>query len=112
MERGRLEVDPVHYVSAEQLACDALSQKTGVELHLIPDRAMYLLIVSGMLGGVWRIIKRHARANNRLLGNVDLGQPLQEHRPLGRQQTECGGNVTLHANDPFLLAGEGGVRED
>ena len=71
MEQGRVHVDPAHYVSAPQMAWDAMLKKTGVVLDLITDPAMYLMIESGIRGGVCMISKRHAKANNPMGGNND-----------------------------------------
>ena len=35
MEKDRFVVDPAHYVSAPQMAWDAMLKKTGAELQLI-----------------------------------------------------------------------------
>ena len=48
MEQGRFEVDPAHYVSAPQMAWDAMLKKTGVVMDLITDPAMYRMIESGI----------------------------------------------------------------
>ena len=77
MEQGRYEVDPAHYVSAPQMAWDAMFKKTDVVLDLITDPAMYLMIESGMRGVVCIISKRHAQANNPMVGNKDPEQPLR-----------------------------------
>ena len=37
MEQGRFEVDPAHYVSAPQMAWDAMLKKTDVVLDLLTD---------------------------------------------------------------------------
>ena len=42
------------------MASDAMFKKTGVVLDLITYLAMYLMIESGMRGGVCMISKRHA----------------------------------------------------
>ena len=76
MEQGRFEVDPAHYVSAPQMAWDAMLKKTGVTLDLITESAMYLMIESGMRGGVCMISKRHAQANNPPVGNFISKQSL------------------------------------
>ena len=60
MEQGRFEVDPAHYLSAPQMAWDAMLKKRDVVLYLITDLAMYLMIESGMRGGVCMKSKRHA----------------------------------------------------
>ena len=68
LEPQRFLLDPAHYVSAPQMAWDAMLKTTGVELDLISDPAMYLMIESGMRGGVCMISKRHAIANNKYMG--------------------------------------------
>ena len=42
--KGRFEIDPAHYVSAPQMAWDAMLKKCSVTLDLITDPAMYLMI--------------------------------------------------------------------
>ena len=68
MTPGKLEIDPAHYVSAPQMAWDAMLKKTGIEPDLIYDPAIYLMIESGMRGGVCMISKRFANPNNKALG--------------------------------------------
>ena len=51
-------------------------KKTDVVLHLITDPAMYLMIESGMSGGVCMISKCHAKPNTPKLGNNEPEQPL------------------------------------
>ena len=76
MEPNRFEVDPAHYVSAPQMAWDAMLKKTGACLELITDPAMYLMIEGGMRGGVCMISKRHSQANNKHLGqSYDASKP-------------------------------------
>ena len=58
------------------MAWDAMLKRTDVTLDPITDPAMYLLIESGMRGGVYMISKRHARANNPPGGNFNPTQPL------------------------------------
>ena len=50
-------------------------KKTDVFLQLNTDPAMYLLIESGMSGGVCMISKRNGQANNPIVGNNDPEQP-------------------------------------
>ena len=68
MTKGKFEVDPAHYVSAPQMAWDAMLLKTGVTLDLISDPAMYMMIEGGMRGGVCMLSRRYAKANNPALG--------------------------------------------
>jgi len=70
MEPHRFKLDPAHYVSAPQMAWDAMLKTTGIQLDLISDPAMYLMIESGMRGGVCMISKRFAQANNKYMGNL------------------------------------------
>ena len=70
LEADRFGVDPAHYVSAPQMAWDAMLKKTGVTLDLITDPAMYLLFEGGMRGGVCAISKRLSQANNQLMGQA------------------------------------------
>ena len=75
MEKDRFVVDPAHYVSAPQMAWDAMLKKTGAELQLVTDPAMYRMFESGVRGGVCMISKRYAKANNKLIGNFDPALP-------------------------------------
>ena len=68
LTRGKFEVDPAHYVSASHMAWDAMLKKTGARLDLNTDPAMYLMVASGMRGGVCTISQRYAKANNPYLG--------------------------------------------
>ena len=52
LTKGKFEIDPAHYVSAPQMAWDAMLKKTGIVLDLISDPAMYRMIESGMRGGI------------------------------------------------------------
>ena len=70
MEPQRFQLDPAHYVSAPQMAWDAMLKITGIKLDLISDPAMYLMIESGMRGGVCVISQRYAKANNKYMGTL------------------------------------------
>ena len=102
---GRFEIDPAHYVSAPQMAWDAMLKKTNVSLDLITDPAMYLMIESGMRGGVCMISSRYAHANNKSMGalyeptkpstyiiyldaNNLYGWAMSQYLPYGRFQWE------------------------
>ncbi len=67
------ELDPAHYVSAPQLAWDAMLKHTKVKLDLVTDPAMYEFVTAGMRGGICMISKRFARANH-----ADLGATLHD----------------------------------
>ena len=43
MEQGRFEVDAAHYLSAPQVACDAMFKKMDVVLALLTDAAIVVL---------------------------------------------------------------------
>ena len=93
MEQGRFGVNPAHYMSANQMAWDAMLKRTGVPLDLIRDPALYLLIESGMCGGVCMKSKLHAKANNPQVGNFNPVQAPQQHRRLGCKQPVCVADV-------------------
>ena len=57
------------------MAWDAMLKKTDVVMDLITHSAIYLMIESGIRGGVCMKTKRHAQANNPKVGN-DPVQPL------------------------------------
>ena len=76
LDPANYELDPAHYVSAPQLAWDAMLKCIGVKLQLISDAEMFRMIDAGMRGGVAMISKRYARANNKHLGDLyDASRP-------------------------------------
>ena len=76
LKKGKFEIHPALYVSAPQMAWDALFMKTCVELDLITDPAMYRMIDSGMRCGVCMICKMYAKAKSPALGPLyDTQQP-------------------------------------
>ena len=62
------QLDPAHYVSAPQLSWDAMLLETKCELTLIQDKAMFTMIDDGLRGGISMITTRHAKANNKYMG--------------------------------------------
>ena len=46
------EVDPVHFLSAPDLALQATLKKTKVKLDLLTNIDMLLMVVEGIRGGV------------------------------------------------------------
>ena len=68
LTRGKFDVDPSHYATAPHRAWEAMLKKTGPRLDNITDTAMYLMVASGMRGGVCRIRQRYTKANNPYLG--------------------------------------------
>ena len=65
------KLDPAHYFTAPGLSWDAMLKLTQVKLELIDDPDMYLMIESGLRGGVSMITKKHAVANNPLVPGDD-----------------------------------------
>jgi hypothetical protein len=74
------QLDPVHYVSLPGFAWDSLMLKAEPilkplgGLELISDPEMYLMVESGIRGGVSMISKRHAVANNKNMTKYDPNQ--------------------------------------
>ena len=56
-------LDPAHYVSAPSFSFDAMLFKTGVELELISEAAMYSFFESGKRGGLCSIFNRLVSSN-------------------------------------------------
>ena len=63
-------LDLAHFLSAPRLAWQACLKKTEVKLELLTDIDM-LLIIDGIIGGIWREIYRYAKANNKYMNNYD-----------------------------------------
>ena len=59
------KLDPVNYYTSPGLSWDALLKKTNVNLELLTDYDMHLLLVEK--GGISRVSKRYAKANNLLI---------------------------------------------
>ena len=64
-------LDPVYFLSAPGLACQACLWKTGVKLELINDIDMLLMIEEGIRGGICHSVYRHAKANNKYMKDFD-----------------------------------------
>ena len=61
------KLDPTHYVSLPGFGWDALLKMTKVKLDVISDYDMYLMIESGIRGGMSMISHRHSKANNKYM---------------------------------------------
>ena len=64
-------LDAAHYVTTPSLTFDAMLKMTGVEIELLTDLDMYLMIESGVRGGVSTICNKYSKANNHLVENFD-----------------------------------------
>ena len=65
------KLDPAYFLSAPGLAWKACLKKTGRELELSTDYKKYLLIESGIKGGICQAILRYAEANNEYMKNYN-----------------------------------------
>ena len=70
-------LDALHYYTSPGLAWDAMLKFTKMELDLISDQDMYLMIESGIRGGVSSIMKRYSKANHKYLDDYDPNIPSQ-----------------------------------
>ena len=69
MSIQQFEVDPCHYLTAPSMFYDALLKMTKVELELISDVEKYDFIERAKRGGVSTVMRRHAVANNKYMGD-------------------------------------------
>ena len=68
-------LDALHYYTAPGLAWDAMLKYTKIKLDLISDPDMYLMVESGIRGGISSIMKRYAKANHKYLKDNDPRKP-------------------------------------
>ena len=64
------ELDPAHFLSAPGLAWQACLKKTEVELELITDLEILLMVEKGVRGGIYHVILRYAKANNKHIKDI------------------------------------------
>lgn len=69
-------LDAAHYYTSPALSFDAMLKKTEVELELLTDLDIYLMIESGIRGGVSMISTKYAKANNEYVKDYDSSNPL------------------------------------
>ena len=62
------QLDPAYYMSAPQLAWNALLKFIDRPIHLITDPEMYRMIQPNIRGGLCHVSVRYARANNKFMG--------------------------------------------
>ena len=70
------QLDPAYFVSAPQLAWNALLKQIDRPIPLITDSEMYRMIQPNIRGGICHAGVRYVRANNKLMGSLyDPRQP-------------------------------------
>ena len=62
------QLDPAYFVSAPQVAWNALLKHINQSTPLITDPEMYRIIQPNIRGGICHVSIRYARANNKLIG--------------------------------------------
>ena len=75
MTQATYTLDPAHYYTTPGLSWDSMLKQTKVELELLYDVDMYLMIESGIRGGVSVITGKHAQANNPYVQGYDPRKP-------------------------------------
>ena len=68
------ELDPAHFLSLLGLAWQACLKKTNIELELLTDYDMLLMVEEGIRGGIYHLIHRYAKANNKYMKNYDINE--------------------------------------
>ena len=68
-------LDPAWYYTSPGLAWDSMLKTTNVKLELITDYDMILMIERGTHGGISRVSKSHAEANNKYMIDYDPAKP-------------------------------------
>ena len=64
------QLDPAYFVSAPQLALNALLKHIDRPIPLIADPDMYRMIQPNIRGGICHASVRYARANNKLISSL------------------------------------------
>lgn len=74
-------IDPTWYVSLPSYAWDCAMKVTDIELELLTDANKYLFFERGIRGGVSMVTHRHAKANNKYMG--EQYDPMEENSYIG-----------------------------
>ena len=72
MTLATYKLDPAHYFTSPGRFWDAMLKLTRVKLQLVDDPDMYLMVESGIRGGVSMITKKHAVAYNPLVQDFNV----------------------------------------
>ena len=65
------QLDPAYYMSAPQLAWNALLKYIDQPIHIITDPEMYRMIQPNIRGGICHASVRYVRTNNKLMGSLN-----------------------------------------
>jgi hypothetical protein len=68
--REQYQLDPSFYLSAPQLAWDAMLKRTAHRFELLNDAEMYRMIQPAIRGGICHAAGRYAKANNKYMGSL------------------------------------------
>ena len=69
------QLDPAHFLSAPGLVWQACLRKARVKLELLTDYDKFLMVESGIRGGICQSIHRYAEANNKYMRNYNKNIP-------------------------------------
>ena len=65
------ELDPTHFLSAPGLAWQVCLKMTEVELKFLTNNDMLLMVEKGTRGGIFQVIHRYGKANDKYMKNYD-----------------------------------------
>ena len=65
------ELDPVHFLSAPELAWQACLKKTEVKLELLSDVDMLLMVEKGIREGICHVMHGYEKPNNKYMKNYN-----------------------------------------
>ena len=64
-------LDPLKFLSAPGLACQAALEKTELKLELLTNVGMLLIVEKGIRGGISHAVHRYVKANDKCIKNYD-----------------------------------------